>query len=223
MLTHRFLITNTTGVEVKITGENHSCSCTTVDLEPVTLVPGASTPLTMAVRVPQGYATMDLSCTVQTDHPRFPNWIYRLRFAGYPTARIDPDRIDLGRRQPIQPADYPKVAWLEVFAPANKKPPAPGTVSLSGGHGVRIGERSNVETLVGGVRRARYPLGISMGRDDGILGPRAEGLNIGFGGGLPASATVQWVASSAINCFPAQVSFGIVAADTLPVRRRLKI
>ena len=120
-LVHRFRVTNTTGRAVRILGERHSCSCTTLELPRVALRPGESTILTMTVSVPYSYTQREICCTVVTVHPRYPEWEYRIRFESFPRARVEPEQIRVGTLAPWKESKgtlRPVFGtWLEVFVP----------------------------------------------------------------------------------------------------------
>lgn len=95
-LSHVFNVRNLSNRTVKILGENHSCSCTKVNLERAILKPGSSVQLTMTVKVPIAYSIQEISCVVKTDHPQYAEWPYRLKFTSYPEASIEPRIIEFG-------------------------------------------------------------------------------------------------------------------------------
>ena len=227
VLTHTFLLTNTTGRAVRIMDESHTCTCTQVDLERKTLKPGEGVPLTMSVSVPQGYSSLDLGCAVLTDHPELKEWRYRMRFRSFPNARIVPDRINLGSHGSDGAGGGDEVrasrAYLEVFTPAGGRPLRPGAVTVGPELAAVLDPTPTVDLIEDGVQRARYAITIDL---DGK--PRSDGLSsrdltVGMAEGLPASALVVWSNVLPVTCAPAQIHFGMVADGDLPKSAKVVI
>jgi len=228
-LTHRFHVENTTGRRVRILNENHSCDCTTVELEKRELLPGDSMSLDMTVRVGSGYASKDVSCILKTDRPDHLEWIYRIRFESFPDARIVPDRIDLGT------FSIPKIggartrgavasseAWIEVFTqPDQPDHPPPLVAERPEQCTVTLGKRPEVVYPRQGVRLKRYPVSIGLEQGLSSAGTFARPLNISLGDFAGASALVIWTARALVNCEPSQIHFGSIAPGQPPVKRSL--
>lgn len=132
-LTHRFEVVNSTDRPVRVLGESHSCTCTVVELERGVLQPGQSVPLTLRVDLPLGHAGREVSCLVETDHPRFPEWAYKLKYTNYPKAQVVPERLDLGvialgneERSRGRSSELPHTtACPETYAPPDRNSPRP--------------------------------------------------------------------------------------------------
>jgi hypothetical protein len=112
---------------VRIVSENHSCDCTTVEIQKRELQPGESTTVAMTVRVPPVYVKKDVSCVLGTDLPDASEWVFHVQFEGFPSARVVPSSIDMGTyavaqvgASGISPDRRSPEAWLEILAPAAK-------------------------------------------------------------------------------------------------------
>lgn len=73
-ITRTFQARNTTGKAVRIKGERHSCSCTTVEVKPQTLQSGDEIPLPVSVHVPHSASRQSVTVTLLTDHNAWGEW-----------------------------------------------------------------------------------------------------------------------------------------------------
>lgn len=229
-LTHLFHVRNTTGRPVHILAENHSCECTTVELEKRELPPGGSTRLAMSARVAPVYTKKDISCTLGTDDVDHPSWVYHLQFESFPDSRIEPDRIDLGV---YSVADLggpgavghvtPEEAWLEVFERPGGATAAPGSIQVPVELAVTRATEPEVRVLPSGIRVARYQLSISLGNSSPSAGTFRRTLNAPMEDGSGASALVSWTVRAPVNCAPPMVHFGSVAAGDAPIKQKMLI
>ncbi len=217
VISRTFRVTNTTGQRVRILGETHSCTCTSIELQKAVLEPGQSIPLEMTVRVDPDYAKLDIVCVVKTDHPKFPEWMYGIRYTSYPRGRIVPGPIDLGlygvdRRGQMAPApgNDGKAFWLELFAPGGDVLPEPAIAPSPDGIAAEIGPPTPIESLEGGASRRRYPLTIRPTVVDGAAGAHSRDLTIRSGDRILASSQVHWDFRGPYVCTPSQVHFGMV-------------
>jgi hypothetical protein len=226
-LKHVFRATNSTPRTVRILEEIHSCACTKVSVDRVTLRPGEDVPLSLSVNVPLEYTEFSGSCTLKTDDPQFPNWTYQLRFRAYPRTRFSPDRIDLGTlseneaelKGVLKGTETRTDAWLEVFGPRDE----PGAVDFKvlkvpDELHVRIGRPPQVDVLPSNVKRVRYPVTVDL-RGPLSLGYHASPLSVRVSGGdLPATAMVMWHVTGLVVVSPSPVSFGTVGESDAPGR-----
>ncbi len=194
MISHRFEVRNTTSRPVRILDENHSCSCTSVNVPRILLQPGQTTTLEMKVQTPLTYSNRVLGSTLRTDHPKFPEWSYQLRIESFPKARMASDQVELRladrvRRETGAPAARRTLlgeTWLEVYAPDGRDLPVP-----TGAHGseslvVEIESKGEVDSPRAGVQRARYRVELStlLGEDGGLTGAQNLTTNL-EGASLP--------------------------------------
>ncbi len=217
---HTFVLRNTTGSRLRIISESHSCTCTAVSLDKVTLEPGRSTPLKMRVNIPDDYAESVVTCRVVTDHPTRPEWSYGLKYISVPRARVSPNRIDLGTRRadgPRPSAPGPEV-WLEVYAlTPEETPPTPVDVACSDGLLVALGSSPRIESFPGGFRRIRYPISIGLGEaEDRTDGAYSGSLKVALTGGGSAEAVVHWKSVGPISLSPSRLNFGLVGPSSGP-------
>lgn len=221
-LTHRFLVTNTTGRKVRLLKETHSCSCTKVELAGVTLEPGASTPLVMNVDVSETYSALDLTCTVNTDHPEHPNWVYHLTFMSYPRARIDPDRINLGSF-PVAGArgvdsdglkGPGRDVWVEFYGKTGDVFPSPRRVDRKSDALIATLDPTPVVHIMDGkIRRERYRLSVTLDRKHALPGDFFDTLQVPVGNGVAPQVSVRWSCVGPFTVSPAQVHFGRIAGQ----------
>ncbi len=231
---HTFQVTNTTDRPVAIRGETHSCDCTTVELTPCLLQPGASTPLRMAVDLQNIYRDDPLTCLVQTDHPAFPIWLYQLQLITLPNARVEPESIDLGtiplgtRAADLPPQGSAEI-WLENYeriAERERERERDASVGDSGSLGVTVRAVGppTVDIVHGDVRRTRQRFAVAL--DDSSLatpGSFALPIMLGVPERPPASVVVSWHVSSPISITPSPVHFGLVGPADAPHTSRVVV
>lgn len=115
-VSHEFTVRNTTERPVTLLKEHHSCSCQTIELALTTLDPGQSTPLRMKFYTTGSKPIRELlRCTVTTDHPDFPEWIYAVRCKGYPRLYASQQQIDFGPLSSKQLDSAKRTVPLEGF------------------------------------------------------------------------------------------------------------
>ena len=95
-ITHRFEVVNTTRRRVTISKVTPSCICSTSRVDKTVLAPGERTGLLLGVKLHAAYSKNSISCTLRTDDPSRPDWIYNFDFEAIPPIAIDPSRLDLG-------------------------------------------------------------------------------------------------------------------------------
>lgn len=230
-LKHTFQVTNSTSRPVRIQGETHSCGCTDIELRQVVLDPGESTPLTMTVRLPTGLVEREVGCTVKTDHPRFPEWNYTLRYATFPVARIATERIDLGTislgeaQDDDQPGrvDSAEQTWLELYTSGDEAAPEFGTIVGPDELIADLDPNPIRKSLGGGVERIRHRLSVSLRPGMSSAGTYARSLSLPIAGGPSVSTTVVWSAKAPVVSTPAQVHSGMLTPGADAVTRKLLI
>jgi hypothetical protein len=226
VLSHQFLVRNTTLKTVAIVGEDHSCSCTTIEVEKKRLAPGETATLTMSVKVPSTYSNLFLTCQLKTDHPQFPEWSYHLKLESFPRARIVPDSIELeasevpgGTGREGGPSGE---AWAESFARDGEVPLAPTGIDHPEGLRVRLEDRPKIETVARGVVRARYRIELAV-EGAALVGTHSLPLNVRFGEGVTAGTMVVSRRNGRIECVPAQMHFGLVLTAQAVTTRKVLV
>ncbi|MDE2506213.1 MAG: hypothetical protein KGM43_03270 [Planctomycetota bacterium] len=97
---------------------------------------GAREPLTISA-IPAGdFAESSVSCRLTTDSPTYPIWTYELKYATFPVARFEPERLDFGvfesALDDTKPERWePMVVALDCFAPSAGPRPNLAAVVLS--------------------------------------------------------------------------------------------
>ncbi len=232
-LTHVFKVRNTLDRPVRILGEQHSCSCTKVNLAKVELQPGEATNLEMSVDIIDGYSKSSLQCQVQTDHPKFKEWTYQLAFATYPRATVAPNRVLLreavesqsDEKSSTRPAEIAGETWLETFAPAGRDLPAPDTLESPDGLLINLDRNPVRDVLPDAVQRARYHLRISVPARASISasGGQSRAFKVRLSQGAIAGATVVWTNHTGVECHPSRVHFGYLSSASPPKSTRLVV
>lgn len=80
-----------------------------------------------------------------------------------------------------------------------------------------------VETLAGGIRRARYPLEIGLADGSRTPGAFARSLQVPIDDGPPATTMVSRTFRAPLVCTPDRVHFGMLAPGGEPKVRRIAI
>ena len=227
---HRFCVVNSTGRDVRILKEKHSCDCVSAELDKNDLRAGESTFLKVRAKLSPAYPKKNVACILETDAPLFPEWIYRLVYESYPEARIVPDRIDAGTISfsgPARPSGGPDLAakkvWLEVFRQPETLARARAQVQLTSEEcSVSVGELAEVRDLPSGHRVERYPLSIAVKNSALRAGSFLRPVRITVDDRSTAAATIVWTVRAAVSAEPSQIHFGAVALnDSSPPRRTL--
>jgi hypothetical protein len=224
-LVHHFYLKNSTSQSIRILGESHSCTCTSVTLERATLRPGETLPLVMSVRVPQGYSRSEVSCVATTDYTPSPNWTFKLRFQSYPDSRIVPDRLDLGNLRNPRVSKQHERAWIEVFIPTRAELPTIENVLASSGIEAEIIGPAITEPMSSFVTRARYALNVRSAKGARVQsnGPQLDTVAVTFQEGFRATATVTWDLSGPLESVPSKLHFGILRQGDLPRSKTVDI
>jgi Protein of unknown function (DUF1573) len=95
-VTHDFTVRNSSAENVKVLEIRKNCGCTSFDLKKRELAPGEATVLTISVDVPHAHMPKFADCVLQTDHPRFKDWVYGVEFVSLPFIVADPPDLSLG-------------------------------------------------------------------------------------------------------------------------------
>jgi hypothetical protein len=227
-LIHEFRVKNSTDRVVRILSERHSCDCAKVTLERRELRPSESAALQIEVTIPPVYSNREVTCVLETDLPEHPDWVYRIKFEGFPNARIVPDRIDLGTRVAAPPtaalngdSTTTTSAWLEVYAPRAESARArPSLGPVPPECNVDLGEGVDMEPGFPGVRVTRYPISIRLDRAGSSPGLFVRPCGVSLDGNPGASALVFWTVRAPVVCEPSFLHFGSVTpAEPAPSQR----
>lgn len=228
-LVHRFRVTNSTGRTVRLLGEAHSCDCTRVELEKVALKPGASTILSMGLDLSSRYEKRRVSCVVKTDHPTLPEWSYHLKYESFPPARIVPPQIKLGSfragkriAEDLEYEESPEEVWLEVYSTSDAGSlSSPVDQAVPKGIRVVMDKEPLVESLAGGIRRARYRIRADLEDTASAPGNFAQPFVVGLGNGTFSSVMLVWSVMGSLEAIPSQTHFGMVSPGDSPSVRTI--
>ncbi len=231
LLTHGFHVVNHSKRPVRILRENHSCDCTTVDLPKRELRPGESVTLTLSISIPPACVSRAVSTTLETDDPEHPNWVYLIRFEGFPDARIVPSIIELGSRtvadmlEPEPGGDFAAAeGWMEVFTPPKgKNHPPPRVINPPAECIVTVAETPEVSILASGVRAERYRLSVRLRQGVPSTGTFVRPLNITLNDLHGAAASLTWSVRAPVVCVPERIHLGSVALGDPPIKRRVNL
>lgn len=223
-LEHEFRVVNTTGRPVKLLSEMHSCTCTDVAIKFGVLQPGESTPLRLKVSIPDGRVDRVVGCTIKTDDPKHPDWLYSIAAQAYTAGRIDPDRIAVGTAS-LDP-DVPSVggtttealattAWVELFDRGEGPPPAAKLVDVPGELTSKLDDRGEIDRPAKGIRRVRYRLTVGLRNRPTVEGSFAATIGL-MAGGKPLQAVVVWSTKGLLSVAPSTVHFGFVGGGDTP-------
>jgi hypothetical protein len=225
---HTFKIQNTTGVDVTILDENHSCSCTEVVFQKGILRAGETMPLTLKVKVHPTYSDLTIGCRLRTDHPRFPEWPYTLHLESFPVARMAPERVDLGIFDLVEGNSGSSRAdaesWVEIFSPpGSSTQPVPVSAKSTDGVAIDVDPRPSVDTMKSGVKRSRYLLRMSFDaiKNQTMTGFQAHPIVVHLNDGHTVEGMVCWGVSMPLVCTPARLHFGSVPVSELPRKQKV--
>jgi hypothetical protein len=225
-----FPVRNTTGRPVKITAVRPTCSCTTSKLGKYQLAPGEKTTLEVAASVPNSYSNGELFCALVTDHPRFREWGYILRFQSVPRVAISPFHADLGSFSPadltedgyLKHKTEPAELFLDVFNPGQA--PRADDMRVVSSEGIRavLKPRGEARPIGNSLWHRGYSISASLaGRVDPTAGSQGRTLMVRSSAGGQASATLTWQIRRTITAAPASVHFGALGPDDKWSSRRL--
>jgi hypothetical protein len=224
---YTFRVSNPTDRTVRVLDLEHSCSCTSAEIDRRELGPGESARLVMTIAIGSQYAEKSIICAVVTDHPAYRSWEYEVRYTSCPRSRITPERIELASA-PADGGDASPAllgsATLEVDSAGSADTdirPTPSDVPP--GLTVEIGGEPEVDRLKNGVIRSRYPLTIAS---DGVAdGTFIRTLRVDVASGPPSTLIVSWTRDGPLACSPARLHFGAIDPDDPdgPPARRLLV
>lgn len=228
-LTHDYRITNTTGIPVRILGEEHSCGCTSVALKKGVLLPGEVTIAVMEVNLPRERERGAVGFSVITDHPNWPKWEYTATFESVPFAKFEPAALNFGTvRTASKPGQTngPIVAraHLEVYGPGSAGAlSTPIRLVTPPELLAEIDELAILDNPRPGVLRARYPVKVTLAESPQSLGTFYRPIKADFGGRKSVELRVIWQATGAVTFTPSHVHFGLIKLADEPVTRTVVI
>jgi hypothetical protein len=212
---HTFVVKNTTGSDVYIKDENHSCSCTEVDYARGLLKAGETTRLTMRVKVHPTYSDITVGCRLLTDHPQYTEWPFYLHIESFPAARIAPARVelgefDLGQSASGGPPTAKAEAWLETYATEKAKAVHPVQVVAAEGVAVELDPTPSRDVMAGGVRRARYRLALAVEAGSGrsVAGEQSRPVAVRLDDGSTVETIISWALVTPLEVTPPRLHFG---------------
>lgn len=216
-VTHDFVVRNTTSKPVKIYRIEKSCTCASFKLGKYQLAPREATTLTFDVDIPPTYMQKFATCILKTDHPRFRDWAYNIRFTSLPFAVADPADLNLGcfavGGKNLKDVQH---ATLDLFADSKVELTQ---TNFSMPDEIELSSLSSPEVrrLQRGVWNTRYQIsmGLSpMGREAVLHGAQSGlvtktvDLRAGASRSRQWQYSVYWQARSPLECCPSYVTFG---------------
>lgn len=203
---HTFKVRTNSSRPVKILKESHGCVCTTVKLSSNTIAPGGSADLTVVVTTTNSYSRINAACELTTDSADTPTLNYTITGTCYPDARVNADRIILGRDADGKGYTSDGL-WLEVFRGAREPPPKeikitpPADVELRAStppQAVRYGDSTTCY---------RYALRCHVASEK--VGLYVRSASIVVDGKSFLSPLIQWEKPSPLKLIPSAVHFEI--------------
>jgi len=231
-ITHKFNITNTTGVLVNILKAERSCTCASVELASQRLRPGEVTTLTMRVSCAKEYIKKSAACILTTDHPKYKKWVYTVNAVMLPPLLPNPRVLNLGNNltgdlntvaSEELALDFFSSAKVDITSSDFRVPPELELSLLS---------KPIASQLQRDVWHTRYKATIRLsakGREAIPENPHSgiitKSVSIA-GGGLPAHArqfSVWWRCSPRLISRPSYLLFGNLDYSTRTVSRTVAI
>ena len=230
-VTHVFRVRNTTGRAVKVLNIGASCDCLTKRLKKDTLAAGEATELELSTAVSQTYHPQHVTCTLTTDHPRFADWSYSLRFTSIPRIQVRPDTLSLGSLKfgdfddRGQLRDGCRAASLDVDTFCPEESEAMPELAWVDGLTLRLTKSPEPSQLIGaGLIYRRYKLTASpVRRGDESSDTQFRSITLRTADGSQAAGTVSWQIEQAIGIAPSRVHFGSFAAGESPPPKRFEL
>ncbi len=218
---HTFSVVNTTGNTVKIMGVTTTCGCTTARLGKHDLAPGEATELELTSNTLKGsYGKASLSCTLNTDHERFRQWTYTVRYDNIPHLAVSPTHHDLG----ILPKSTPSARWkprtpytpvsftVDVFARDRDVDVADLQSPLAEGFIVDLEPTSSSRDIGKGIHHRRFELRVALKEPiDGATGTFSRSIPIVAADGTKRFASVSWTSEAPVSAAPSAIHFGAVS------------
>lgn len=239
---HTFRVRNPLPYPVAIKSESHSCSCTDVTVRepgsgvpaglPRILQPGDELELFMRVDAGGTYARRRFTSVLAVDDPAHSTWSFDLLVETFPPARITPHQVvlgafrDDGTPQEGTPTDAPtQSAWVEFFDDESGKDlPRPRLTDHPDGIAVALGDRPEVQTLRGCIRRVRYPLTIGIEPTHLVVGSFNRPVVIGAEGIADRpSCSVVWSVRGPLVAEPSQLHFGMLGGSDVSAERTVML
>lgn len=233
---HTFSVVNTTGSTVKITGVTTTCGCTSARLGKYDLAPGEATELELTTNTFKGsYGKASLSCTLNTDHVRFGQWTYTVRYDNIPHLAVNPTHHDLGilpkstssagrtSRTPYTPVSF----TVDVFARDRDVDVADIQPPLAEGFIVDLEPASPSRDIGKGIRHRRFEMRVALKEPiDGATGTFSRSIPIVTADGAKRFASVSWTSEAPVTAAPSAIHFGAVSpggrVTTSPKRLMLR-
>lgn len=228
---HTFRFRNRTNHVIRITKVLKSCTCTAVNVHPMSIAPGGLANINMVVETSKAAGHWNVFSTLETDDPEFHERTFYLTYNTYPHVNFSDQSVIMPTISADDSSAHPTVhhvsTFLDFYNRPSDRPDGPQQFRLDAPIQVAVNDTPLIDYPERGtIRRTRYQITLTHAPNKdlaGVSGARSAVLTCISHLGHQTATVITWKLVSPVAVSPDPVFFDLSSTVKWPVDKTLLI